>query len=231
MLLISAMLMGTSTYAWFSMNTTVTATGMSVTAKSDAASLVINTSATFDPSGTAYTANAHANATLLPVAHGSVSGGVGTPSAISDAGDMTNAAKWYYAYSDKNDASTAKPGTAVACTSLTNYVASSVFSAGLNEKADDAAKGTNLGVSKVTITADAAITVVVVCGTNVHTFTAANNGTVSGKILAAEVTKTGVEIDVYYYIDGNNEKVYTNNLQSLTGTIELEFSLESVTNG
>lgn len=36
MLLISAMLMGTSTYAWFSMNDTVTATGMQVTASTNA---------------------------------------------------------------------------------------------------------------------------------------------------------------------------------------------------
>lgn len=42
MLLISAMLMGTSTYAWFSMNTTVTAGGMQVTA-STSKNLVIST--------------------------------------------------------------------------------------------------------------------------------------------------------------------------------------------
>lgn len=35
LLLVSAVLMGTSTFAWFSMNKTVTATGMSVTAKAD----------------------------------------------------------------------------------------------------------------------------------------------------------------------------------------------------
>ena len=41
MLLISAVLMGTSTYAWFSMNTKVTATGMEVHAKSDSQFLQI----------------------------------------------------------------------------------------------------------------------------------------------------------------------------------------------
>lgn len=42
MLLISAVLMGTSTYAWFSMNKTVTASGMQVTAKSDSVYLLIS---------------------------------------------------------------------------------------------------------------------------------------------------------------------------------------------
>ena len=35
MLLVSALFVGTSTYAWFSMNTSVSATNMQVTAKSD----------------------------------------------------------------------------------------------------------------------------------------------------------------------------------------------------
>lgn len=43
MLLIAAVMLGTSTYAWFSMNTTVTATGMQITAKSNNTYLLINT--------------------------------------------------------------------------------------------------------------------------------------------------------------------------------------------
>ena len=41
MLLVSAILLATSTYAWFSMNTTVTATGMSITAEADNPFLMI----------------------------------------------------------------------------------------------------------------------------------------------------------------------------------------------
>ncbi|MBO4309293.1 MAG: hypothetical protein J5885_05650 [Clostridia bacterium] len=44
MLLIAAVMLGTSTYAWFSMNTTVTATGMSVTATTPVNLLISNTS-------------------------------------------------------------------------------------------------------------------------------------------------------------------------------------------
>ena len=41
MLLVSAILLGTSTFAWFSMNREVTATGMQITAKSDSVFLLI----------------------------------------------------------------------------------------------------------------------------------------------------------------------------------------------
>lgn len=46
MLLIASMLMGTTTYAWFSMNRTVTATNMQISAKADS-SLVISKTTTF----------------------------------------------------------------------------------------------------------------------------------------------------------------------------------------
>ena len=42
MLLISALLMGSSTFAWFSMNTTVTATGMHVKAKAEDGIVISN---------------------------------------------------------------------------------------------------------------------------------------------------------------------------------------------
>lgn len=44
MLLIATMLMGTTTYAWFSMNKTVTATGMMVTAQAEGSIVITNTS-------------------------------------------------------------------------------------------------------------------------------------------------------------------------------------------
>ncbi|MBO4468359.1 MAG: hypothetical protein J5766_03570, partial [Clostridia bacterium] len=46
MLLVSAILLGTSTYAWFSMSTEVSATGMEVTAVSDAIFLEISNAST-----------------------------------------------------------------------------------------------------------------------------------------------------------------------------------------
>ena len=66
MLLISAVLMGTSTYAWFSMNTQVSATGMKVTANSDATYLVISDTTTLAANKTL---NLNVSGTLLPVSY------------------------------------------------------------------------------------------------------------------------------------------------------------------
>lgn len=92
MLLVSAVMLGSTTFAWFSMNNTVTATGMTVTANSDELFLVIqykdpaNPTQTFDKQDTAITASSTAaTKALLPVAHGTVSDGNGTVSPISAA--------------------------------------------------------------------------------------------------------------------------------------------------
>lgn len=50
MLLVSAVMLGSSTFAWFSMNNKVTATGMEVTAKANTQYFVISTSGTFNNS-------------------------------------------------------------------------------------------------------------------------------------------------------------------------------------
>ena len=64
MLLIVATLLGTSTYAWFSMNTTVTATGMQVQAKAEAGLIISNaTSGTYNVSASSAKADC---AVLLP---------------------------------------------------------------------------------------------------------------------------------------------------------------------
>ena len=53
MLLVAAVLMGTSTFAWFSMNTEVTATGMEITVNSDSVYLLIDTKEAYDTRETA----------------------------------------------------------------------------------------------------------------------------------------------------------------------------------
>jgi len=68
MLLISAMLVGTSTYAWFSMNRTVTVTGMNVTAKAEK-SLVISTSAPTAATVTRTVAMSPFATSLTPATH------------------------------------------------------------------------------------------------------------------------------------------------------------------
>ena len=74
MLLISALLMGSSTFAWFSMNTTVTATGMSVTAEAPTSLLISTKSATdgFGSTATLENSNDSASAKFSPVSYSGV---------------------------------------------------------------------------------------------------------------------------------------------------------------
>lgn len=86
MLLISAMLMGTSTFAWFSMNTQVTATGMQVKAQAEGGIVISNAK-----DGIEWKASATAsNSTLTEL----------IPTSTA------NATNWYHAVSD--DAESAK---------------------------------------------------------------------------------------------------------------------------
>ena len=74
MLLISALLMGSSTFAWFSMNTTVSATGMKVQATTSK-NLVISTDKTLKNNENTSISSVQANPLYLrPVSTGSVGG-------------------------------------------------------------------------------------------------------------------------------------------------------------
>ena len=73
MLLVSAVMLGSTTFAWFSMNNTVTATGMEVAAKSDELFLAIKYGSTYDKTHSETTATSTATKKeLLPVDHGTV---------------------------------------------------------------------------------------------------------------------------------------------------------------
>ena len=217
MLLVSAVLMGTSTFAWFSMNTSVTAKGMNVKASTDNAYLIIKEGTTL--SGSDKEATGTMNATLKPV---SVMTGVTLSSA-----NIETATSWGTATSDNpNDANTTATLTALpGGTELSTYVAKQSFMVGIVANSGDVAN--DLRLDSVTITnANAGITVVVVCGTNLYSHAA--NVTTGGTEKLADktaVTTTGVQVDVYVYIDGKNANVKTANAATLTGSVELVFSI------
>lgn len=218
MLLISAMLMGTSTYAWFSMNKTVTATGMELKAKSDSIYLVINAGADFDKTNTKAEATSQIDAAkeLYPVApvETLTSATVATPGA------------WHYTYSDANDKyekGADKAYTVCTGDNFANYVASESFSIGLNEKSG-AAEAKNLKVTAVKLPENTGISVVIVCGEKAFTYTAdKNSGT---DVIADTVTDAGVEVKVYYFINGEDEHVYSDNAAALKGTVTLTFDVD-----
>ena len=97
MLLVSAILLGSSTYAWFSMNTQVTATGMQVKAQAEGGIVISNSAKT------TWTAEATAATTA------------GNPWALyptSNAKTPSTLTSWYHNKSD--DADSAKAGQAAA---------------------------------------------------------------------------------------------------------------------
>ena len=220
MLLVAAALLGTSTYAWFSMNETVTASGMSVTANTDNAYLIIKDGTTL--SGNATSAPVTVNASLKPV----------KPVVELTSTNIGILGSWGTATSDNpNDAKTGATPTALTSGTLLgngNYVIKQSFMVGIIENSGTVANDLRLDSLTISDQADG-ITVVVVCGTNV--FSHASNVTTGGTEVLADkslVTPTGVQVDVYIYIDGSNANVKTANAANLSGDVSLTFSIAPV---
>lgn len=223
MLLVSALFVGTSTYAWFSMNTSVSATNMQVTAKSDAIYLQIKGEA--DNGAYSQKGKAGVNATLLPVKHVSLA-----------KANLDNANNWQYAYS--NDPANATGGVTtdsyktVEEGKLGSYVAKTTFNVKVyaSENGETANKAYNLYVKDITLPESAkGYKAILVCGDNVIEYTESKtNQSSAGNILASEVTTDGVDVTVYLYIDGDQTGVYTNNINNLKD-LACSFVLDSST--
>ena len=240
MLLISAVLMGTSTYAWFSMNTTVKAEGMQVNAKTTSEFLQIvagNSDASFKDDEAQTTATAdNASATLKPIA---VAKAV-TADALTalDATATVAEIKWAEAFS-KDPASSTKATNynEIQSTNLSGYALINSFMVRMNPKTGvtesvNALKITNVAVTSTNGTAandvmKNAVSVLFVCGEN---FVLYKNGTyitkTAGNTLLDKVTTAGTEIKVYIFFDGEDTVTTTNNATALgTDGYKVEFSL------
>lgn len=235
MLLISAVLMSTSTFAWFSMNKKVTATGMQITAKSDNIYLLISSEKTTVSEIRTEGAIA-ADLTILaddakvyPSAH----------ETTSDIATLATATNWYYEIAETTDDSAAASGTKTALNDdlLPKYVLHKTVYITLAANSDPAA---NLRVSAAiasnsTATGGSAtfapvkVVVGAVGGGMVELDSATPSSTT---VLKSSITKddaTPVQVEIYIYYNGADEAVYTDNLANLDGaTIDLTFTVESV---
>ncbi|MBR5769809.1 MAG: hypothetical protein IKX98_06855, partial [Clostridia bacterium] len=100
MLLVSAILLGTSTFAWFSMNNQVTATGMKVQAVAEGGiEIRYNVLATGTDDNTAYSYTDDAGMTTATALRPTSTAATGTASAITS--------KWLHASAASTDATTA----------------------------------------------------------------------------------------------------------------------------
>lgn len=256
MTLIAAVMLASSTFAWFSMNTQVTATGMQVVAKSDNTYLLI--SSTNNTAGAIQTENmittaltvSDADAKVYPcapatssteVAYLTTSGKTVDGVTITTAGvEVTSAetaeavTNWYTANAASSSASTINAGTARQLTDFDGYV--------IQKKVYlTVAKGAN-AAKELTVTptisqkasgSDISAARILITTSN-GGFAILKNGdsniNIHGSTSNNITDATVFTVNIYIYIDGNDSMIYTNNAASLTGvTIELAFGVKAVT--
>ena len=220
-LVVALVVTTTSTYAWFAMNSTVTAQNMQISVTADNTYLVItnNSSDLTDNkfTGTSVSTTSSASAidrvALLP-----------TKLKAEDTPLV-----WQTAAGTALDNGAALDGdyTDIASANEVKYVKKFTFYVGLNPDYS-AVNATNLKIKNITVTAAAtnagsealrkAVSVCAVCGTNVRNFASANDGTFTGlnsdaKFLAATLNADGtaVQVDIYVYINGDNSNVTSAN--------------------
>lgn len=224
MLLISAMLMGTSTFAWFSMNKTATVNGLAVKANAESIYLLIsNTAASTtaadiqaENGGKGYTTVSEnvTNAELKPAAL--VTNATKEGVKATSISDYSSANSWYTAEAVDASASTVKQDSEKKLDNLDGYVLTYTYRMTL---AKGSKATTNLKVGTCNFVAAngkniEAARVLVVCGENTEEF---KSGTTAGTTtLATDISdSTVVEVKVYVYIDGNDTSIYTNNAGDL----------------
>ena len=223
LLLLSTAASVTGTVAWFSANAQVTATGMTVTAKSDGVFLEISGAA--DSGAYSATGTSNVNAELYPVAHESWSSKANIEDfdiAVADTYD-----NWYYRYNGASNNATNSMTAKTYISSFENYVATTEFSVQLH--AGTSATGYDLYVSNITIPANKGIHVVIAGATGYKEFSASaaeitfNNA----DVISDEVTTTPHNVKVYIYFCGDDSNVYSDNIASLTGSVS--FTLDVFT--
>ena len=214
LLLLSTAASVSGTVAWFSMNAQVTATGMTISAKSDTSFLIIQAGTSFDNTLTGTSADTHATeAELYPVA----------PAITLTSGNVSTPGSWHYAYSNSTTVATASTDY-TACTTLTGYVGSESFMIGLNQTSGVDSSANYLRLSALTLPADTGISCVIVCGSVINNYTANLSTPLD---LGVKANKTGTRVDVYYYINGEDSHVYSANATNLTGTVSMTFDINA----
>lgn len=222
MLLVSAIMLSTASFAWFSMNTTVTATGMQVQAKSDSAYLLIGTSANVK---TIQAGNLNKVDFQMPVTEVYPS----AHDAVTNTTDANDFAKWYTQVAldaTKSDADESKGKTSL----LEGNFGAHVIHKTVYVTLAEGSKPVSDLKATVTLTSlkSKTITPVKVLITTAGKFEEFSTSKSTGAtVLLDEVTADAAsQIDIFIYYDGNDSAVYTNNVANLDGaSVEINFSV------
>lgn len=228
MLLLSAVMLASGTYAWFSVNDRVSATGMQVEAKSNQAFLLIsstNKTATeiqTENSITTPLTVSDEEAKVLPAAHETIN--------KTDDAIITESVKnWYTAFGSDPSKPDMNTDTKTALTAFNGYV---IHKQVWITVAKNSVAVKDLKVSaKIANKNSGTITQAKVLVTSV---TAAAEMSIANiapaTVLAASIDDASVvELNIFIYVDGSNDAIYTNNINALdAATIELTFSATPV---
>lgn len=232
MLLVSAVMLGTSTFAWFSMNTTVTAKEMKVTAKSQTEYFVISTTENDVKNSTATGTEVTFSTTpaaVQPVAYN------GTGATITAKNNTTaENGKWYTASSDKYNEAQGTTPAAISNGNVTlgetAYFTKYEFYVGLAGNSTAVANKLNVKVTK-----DGAVSAAVKAAVVVTPMGDDSNSATDTMITWTDLSGTGAQtaanynfevkginesakyakVTVYAYVDGTDAGVTSN-----AGTIE-----------
>lgn len=232
MLLVSAVLLATSSFAWFSMNTTVTVTGLEIEAKSDSVYLLIGTG-TNDTALEIQAAKTtsvdlvidNAEITVQPVAH---------TAAVADSTSARNPSNWFYKLADEPDSSeSTKEANVLTNENYLDYVIHSVCYITVAKGSNPA---TNLVVDEVTITSNGSATganatfapVKIIVATSSAVAELSQSSVSSNTVLASTITDDSVvQVDVFIYYDGEDDAVFTNNTANLDGAqVSIKFAVD-----
>ena len=246
-MLVSAAMLGTSTYAWFSVNKKVEANGMSITAQANTQYFVISTDTTF-------VTDIEKTLTKDQISQAGTADTTGTvyPAAYGVNGEKGLADKWWTANVSKYDSTTAgdiinvseiKVDAGEVYTNSKFFVGYS-FYVGLNAKSDDfkAAKlqasvvaGAEANAAKVaavafeqwegaTKKADGNSEFVQIEGKKADETSHGYQTTQTYELSAGE-TKKFVKVTVYLFVDGNNVKIKdTAGAADLTGKVGVKIA-------
>ena len=228
MLLISAVMLGSSTYAWFAMNNQVTATGMEVKAASNTQYLVISSSTTL---GTELT---------LDQANMTKKGGTADANTANSVFPCAKAKKaltgvaigeWYTANSTDFDNEAAETTNSDKMTnikklsgatdndSMNNYWMTYTFYIGLATGSKEYTG--NLKITNSATLASAVKAIIKVGDNEIELTSEKTEDTLTSITLNTAATT----VTVILYVDGNDSTVKSSNTTQITGSLSLAFEI------
>ncbi len=244
MLVVSAVLMSATTYAWFSMNTDVNVTGLEIeataetyllvddTAKTDAAAIQAAAKTEADKNTSYAFTIAEANKKVKPVA---------VEKTATTNTELAKEANWYTmaaldaAKKDGDDTtkkSVADRRAADNTLEFADFVQTGAVMVTLAKGSPDQTQGIYATVTLTATTTNkdiTGVTVIIADSSNTKMATFDSTTTAKQQVSTTNLTDTTVEtLNIYVYYNGEADAVYTNNFAELSGaTVSITFSTEA----